>query len=195
MLKNPKDRRVRRTRKLLKESLLSLMQEKEFGAISVAEVTEGADMNRATFYLHYNSTTQLLQSVEDDLLEEARALMDAHIRETEDGRTVRPMLEPLLDFVVEHREVCTILFRNDQVSRFTERLLELIQQNGVTLVAGWLHTGDEEQIRYLLEFVTCGIIGLVRVWFQKDMEAPREQLLTTAEQLVNGAMFHFVPHP
>lgn len=193
MLKNPKDRRVRRTRKLLKESLLNLMQEKEFSQISVTDVTEGADMNRATFYLHYTSTTQLLQSVEDELLEEAKELMDAHVQETADKRTVRPILEPVLDFVVEHREVCIILFRNDQVSRFTEHLLELIQYNGVELVAGWLHTEDEQQISYLLEFVTCGLIGLVRVWFQKNMQEPKEKLLATAEQLVNGAMFHLAP--
>ena len=44
------DRRVRRTRRLLKDSLIALMQEKEFMDISVKEITDRADLNRGTFY-------------------------------------------------------------------------------------------------------------------------------------------------
>ena len=80
MLKNPEDRRARRTRRLLKESLLELMEQKHFSEISVRDVTDNADMNRTTFYLHYTDTTQLLQSMEEDLLAEAQVLVDAHIQ-------------------------------------------------------------------------------------------------------------------
>ena len=103
MLKNPEDRRARRTRRLLKESLLELMEQKHFSEISVRDVTDNADMNRTTFYLHYTDTTQLLQSMEEDLLAEAQVLVDAHIQETVADGTLRPVFEPILDFVVEHR--------------------------------------------------------------------------------------------
>ena len=59
MLKNPEDRRARRSRKLLKESLLELMKCKTFSDISVRDITDAADMNRATFYLHYSGTAEL----------------------------------------------------------------------------------------------------------------------------------------
>ena len=62
MLKNTEDRRAKRTRRLLKESLLELMQEKPFSQISVRDVTERADVNRTTFYLHYTDTARLLQT-------------------------------------------------------------------------------------------------------------------------------------
>lgn len=90
MLKNPEDRRARRTRRLLKESLLELMEQKHFSEISVRDVTDNADMNRTTFYLHYTDTTQLLQSMEEDLLAEAQVLVDAHIQETVADGTLRP---------------------------------------------------------------------------------------------------------
>ena len=48
MQKNPEDRRARRSRKMLKESLLELMKKKPFSDISVRDVTDGADMNRVT---------------------------------------------------------------------------------------------------------------------------------------------------
>lgn len=187
MLKNPEDRRARRTRRLLKESLLGLMRQKCFSEISVRDVTDSADMNRSTFYLHYTDTAQLLQSAEEDLLAEAQALIDSHIRESVEDRTVRHMFEPILDFVVEHRETCTILFENNGVSQFTEHLQQLIQYNGAEIIRAWFRPKDEQQLSYLLGFITYGLIGLIREWFQGNMELSKEELLTTAERLVDGA--------
>lgn len=187
MLKNPEDRRVRRSRRLLKESLLELMRQKRFSEISVRDVTDHADMNRATFYLHYADTAQLLQSVEEDLLAEAQALIDAHIQETVADGTMRPIFEPVLDFVVEHREICTILFENNGSSQFNEHLQQLIHRNGAELVRAWFPPTDDRQLSYLLRFVTYGLIGLIREWFQRDMDLPKEDLLAAAELLVDGA--------
>lgn len=187
MLKNPQDRRVRRTRRLLKESLLDLMKQKRFSEISARDVTDNADMNRSTFYLHYTDTVQILQSVEEDMLAEAQKLIDTHIQESVTEKTVRHLFEPVLDFVVEHRTICTILFENNDVSQFTEHLQQLIQRNGAEIIQAWFQPKDRRQVSYLLGFITYGLIGLIREWFQGNMELPKEELLTTAEHLVDGA--------
>lgn len=187
MLKNPEDRRARRTRRLLKESLLEMMKQKRFSEISVRDVTDSADMNRTTFYLHYTDTTQLLQSMEEDLLTEAQMLVNAHIQETVADGSLRPVFEPILDFVVEHREVCTILFENNEVSQFAEHLQQLIHRNGTEVIRAWFQLMDDQQLSYLLRFITYGLIGLIREWFQKNMDLPKEELLVTAEFLVDGA--------
>ena len=187
MLKNPEDRRARRTRRLLKESLLEMMKQKRFSEISVRDVTDSADMNRTTFYLHYTDTTQLLQSMEEDLLTEAQMLVNAHIQETVADGSLRPVFEPILDFVVEHREVCTILFENNEVSPFAEHLQQLIHRNGTEVIRAWFQPMDDQQLSYLLRFITYGLIGLIREWFQKNMDLPKEELLVTAEFLVDGA--------
>ena len=187
MLKNPEDRRARRTRRLLKESLLEMMKQKRFSEISIRDVTDSADMNRTTFYLHYTDTTQLLQSMEEDLLTEAQMLVNAHIQETVADGSLRPVFEPILDFVVEHREVCTILFENNEVSQFAEHLQQLIHRNGTEVIRAWFQPMDDQQLSYLLRFITYGLIGLIREWFQKNMDLPKEELLVTAEFLVDGA--------
>ena len=130
MLKNPEDRRARRSRKLLKESLLELMKRKSFADISVRDITDVADMNRATFYLHYSGTTELLQSVEEDLLSELRSLIDAHMQETVAIGSIAPVFEPVLDFVVEHRETCSILFSGSEASGFFQALQQLVHEKG-----------------------------------------------------------------
>lgn len=187
MLKNPDDRRARRSRRLLKESLLELMKERSFSEISVRDVADGADMNRGTFYLHYSGTAELLQSLEGDLLEELQALVDAHMPETLDGGTVRPVLEPVLDFAVEHREICDTLFSSSEAAGFIQALQQLIRRNGTCLVDTWFHPQDAAQTDYLLSFLTWGAIGLLKEWFSQDMALPREELIAAAQRMVDGA--------
>ena len=187
MLKNPEDRRVRRTRRLLKESLLELMKRKTFAEISVRDVTDAADMNRGTFYLHYSGTTELLQSVETDLLEELQALVDAHMQETVAVGSVAPVFEPVLDFLVEHRETCAVLFASSEASGFFQSLQQLVHQNGAPLVRTWFRPADPRLTDYLLNFLAWGFIGLLTEWFEKDMALPKAELLSAAQRMADGA--------
>ncbi len=187
MPKNPEDRRAKRTKKLLKESLLDLMRQKRFAEISIRDITEHADVNRSTFYLHYADTTQLLWSMEKDLLAQAQTLVDAHIQETMADGTVRPLFEPVLNFVVQNREICTLLLENNEASQFTAHLQRLIQDNGAEIVRARFHPRDERVLPYLMGFITSGLIGLIMEWFRRDMDLPQAELLKAAELLADGA--------
>lgn len=54
------DRRVRRTRRALQDSLTSLILEKGYDAVTVEDITDRADLGRTTFYLHYKDKEELL---------------------------------------------------------------------------------------------------------------------------------------
>ena len=193
MLKNPEDRRARRSRKLLKESLLELMKRKSFSDISVRDVTDAADMNRATFYLQYSGTAELLQSVEEDLLAEIQSLVDAHMQETFAVGSVAPVFEPVLDFAVEHRETCTILFASSEASGFFQAIQRLVHENGAPLVRTWFRPADPRLTDYLLNFLAWGFIGLLSEWFEKDMALPKAELLAAAQRMADSAAAGLFP--
>lgn len=60
------NQRVRLTKRLLSESLLSLMSKKSFDQISVVELCSKAGINRATFYRYYNSPIDILQEIQTE---------------------------------------------------------------------------------------------------------------------------------
>jgi len=60
MERNKEDRRVRRTRQLIQDALISLLKEKRYEDISVQDVIERADIARSTFYVHYKDKDDLL---------------------------------------------------------------------------------------------------------------------------------------
>jgi AcrR family transcriptional regulator len=56
------DPRVRRTRKLLEQAFLELMQEHNFQSITIQDIADRATVNRATFYAHFEDKYDLLDS-------------------------------------------------------------------------------------------------------------------------------------
>jgi len=56
----PFDRRVIRTRKLLQDALLQLILEQGYDSIRVQDITDKANLGRATFYVHYADKAALL---------------------------------------------------------------------------------------------------------------------------------------
>ncbi len=68
------DRRVQRTRRSLQQALIDLILQKGYDPITIKELTDRADVNYATFYLHYENKEQILdvtlREVSDDLVVE-----------------------------------------------------------------------------------------------------------------------------
>ena len=63
------DRRIRRTKALLRHGLAQLMSEKSVNEVTVKELVDLVDINRSTFYLHYTDIYNMLESVEDELFD------------------------------------------------------------------------------------------------------------------------------
>lgn len=54
---------VRRTRKLLREALVELIEERGFDALTISEITERAMVSRAAFYRHYQDKYDLVEQI------------------------------------------------------------------------------------------------------------------------------------
>ncbi len=97
----PVDRRIQRTRALLHEALGSLMREKPYDRISVAEILDHAKVSRSTFYVHFRDKDDLLASSMRALLVDALPL-EREATPDLAGRMVAFSL-PLLTHIQEHR--------------------------------------------------------------------------------------------
>ena len=68
------DRRVRKTRLKLNESLMILIKDKNINQITVKELTDLADINRKTFYLHYKDIFDMVDNIKEQLLVELESV-------------------------------------------------------------------------------------------------------------------------
>jgi AcrR family transcriptional regulator len=74
------DVRVRRTRKLLREALVELIEEKGFDRITVGEMTSRAMVSRAAFYRNYRDKYQLVEQIFDEAMAELLGTMGGEAR-------------------------------------------------------------------------------------------------------------------
>ncbi len=61
-------RRTRYTRKAMQDALIELMRERPLGSITIKALCERPDVNRSTFYAHYESIEELLHDIEDETM-------------------------------------------------------------------------------------------------------------------------------
>lgn len=64
------DRRVQRTRELLKKTLIELINERGYDAITIQDIVDRANVGRTTFYLHYSSKDELFMSCHEAIIRE-----------------------------------------------------------------------------------------------------------------------------
>ena len=63
------DRRIQRTRKALRDALYALVLDRGYDDLSVQDITDKANLGRATFYLHYREKDELLEDLLRELTE------------------------------------------------------------------------------------------------------------------------------
>lgn len=179
------DRRIRRTQKLLKDSLIELMQEKEFKNISVKDITERADLNRGTFYLHYSDTYHLLQDIEDEVLMNFQVVIDNYKHSFQPG-TLLPVLIPIIDYLGENAALCHILFENNASVDFMDRFHRLLHQNGFELIRAMFPDAKEPILSCCFEFSAYGLIGMLTQWLNSGQPLPKKTIAELADQAVMG---------
>ena len=57
-----------RSRRMIREAFLELLEEKEFGKITVTDITNRADLNRSTFYAHYPDVLGVVEEIQDEII-------------------------------------------------------------------------------------------------------------------------------
>lgn len=104
--------RVRRTRKLLRDALIELIEERGFARVTVAEICERAMVSRAAFYRNHRDKYQLVELIFDEAVAELLGSMDGPA----DGPGGRSPLERWVGFFEHvdgyHRFYGALLGRN-----------------------------------------------------------------------------------
>ena len=177
------DRRIRKTRAALKKSLTTLMQQKSVKDISVKELTEMADVNRGTFYLHYKDVFDLLEQSENDLLDELHQLID-HIS----GDTVKNdpafLFEKVYLLCEENVDLVHILLGENGDIKFLNNLNTFLKEKCLNDWSPFIRQAELKYFDAFFSFLVGGCCSLLQYWFSNGMrQTPRELAMITVEFL------------
>lgn len=177
------DRRVRKTRRLLKECLTRLLKEKKIQDITVRELSEMADINRGTFYLHYRDVFDLMDQIKNELIEEVESVLAKHpVSEL----VVRPSLalSELFPLVQENAELISILIGENGDLNFVNHLKRLVREK---CLKSWLDLkcpNDPDTLAAFSAFIVSGCVGTVQYWIESGMKEPADQMASLTEEFI-----------
>jgi AcrR family transcriptional regulator len=178
------DRRVRRTRRLLADALLTLVTERPYEMISVQDITDEADLNRATFYLHYGSKDELMVAA-------LEARFDALVAEIEVDSAEKPIWEDTapvqrtFEHVAEHAALYKVLLSERGMGYIVNRIISYIAGYSETHLLASLPPDQPSQMppTLIAQHIAGSLFALLAWWIQNDMPYSAETMAQFSQQL------------
>lgn len=181
MVKNKTvDRRIVRTQLAIRDALVTLIKENGFDTLTVSDIVARANINRGTFYLHYQDKFDLLEQTETEILEEIQQIfLRSNSLHTGDANTVEQLQQiaiMLLEYIKEHADLMHAFLGLQGNYSFIKRIRSMAEKN---LKLGALLGLKEENFlvprEYLLSYVLHANLGVLQAWFVTGCkESPQE---------------------
>lgn len=162
------DRRVKYTKMVLKESFIKILEKKDISQISIKEICEVADINRATFYAHYSDQYDLLRKIEDELLDN----INTHLAEFDQKNSNIDVIltaEKIFEYLKENAKQCKLLLSERGDFSFQKKIMILVYEKIITEITD-NNMITKEDAEYVYSFTITGCVGIVQKWLDEDMK-------------------------
>lgn len=167
----------------MKNALVFLMESKDFKKITITDIVTTADLNRGTFYKHYQSQDELLNELIDDVMEDLiRAFKEPYLH-TEKfiiGELTTSTVK-IFEHVAAYSNFYTIIINSNALPGFQNKicdtLIQLMQQDLSSLV-NVDHTISTD---LLSSYNAYALFGLIIAWVKGGYKYTPKHM---AEQLI-----------
>lgn len=155
------DPRAIRSKKMFKHAVLSLLiEEPSISQLTVQKIADRAELNRATFYLHYQDINDLLRQITHEIFDELSIKLKPFMQtEIIDDRE---QLVIFLDYIYDNRKFFAILFKNKSIEtnlfNLIKNLIETRRNN---------KQNELPQNYVSIEILTASLMGII-MWWIKD---------------------------
>ena len=177
------------------EALISLLEKKEFEYITIKEICIEAGVNRSTFYLHYENTSDLLK-------ETTRYILDRHfsyysvdkkdmVRGLENCErkelifVTHEYLAPYLTFVKENCRIFKLAIKQFQTMNMDEVYSQMFKFIFGPVLERFCI--PEKERTYVIKFYLTGVFAVVMEWLEKDCNDDMDLIIKVINDCVLGA--------
>lgn len=177
------DPRVRRTRRLLREALVSLLLEKDFASISIKEITERAEVAYITFFRHFESPDRLLMEVLEAGLAELLAHIEALAQQSENS-ALEPEGRLIFEYIGKNADLFRILFKSQSVTRIRKKVVRniavIFQKSCLPLA----RSGSQVTLAITSNHIATSLLALIEWWLDNRMQPGPAQMGKVYKSLI-----------
>ena len=177
------DARKRYTQMILKQSFLKLLREKPVNKITVKELCELSQINRATFYTHYSDCFALLESIENELIDE----FEKSLRYV-NSFDVAALIEALYAMVDQNQEACRTLILGNTSSAVIAKMIALAKPGSLAYWHRELPKASETELEMMYTHLSNGLMHVIVEGYDKYS---KEEMIRFVSQVVKVSLLLF----
>ncbi|MDE5548897.1 MAG: TetR family transcriptional regulator C-terminal domain-containing protein [Clostridia bacterium] len=164
-------RRVKMTKKLIKDAYIELLERNPSKRLSITDICNVADINRSTFYMHYEDINQLVTDIEDDLLD-CIPYPENITGTLSISEQFVALLERTFEYIHENKKFFSIVFVHFENTNFQKRISQTIldRYKSIAIFNSTLLT------KYGFAFCISGVVGLIKEWIIDDFPISSREL-------------------
>lgn len=170
---NKDDRRVRKTKKALREGLAELILEKELHKITVRELTDRVDVHRATFYAHYKDIYDLYEQLENVVVDGLSAVIIDN-----QANSYKGLFKAIVEYVHNNSKSYHMLLNKNGSHSFRDRISDSLEKR---YIEDWLEETNQssvtEEWRFFTRYHIQGCLAIVSRWAENDYIYPKDKLI------------------
>ncbi|WP_110927529.1 TetR/AcrR family transcriptional regulator [Bacillus massiliglaciei] len=163
------DPRILRTRQLLKNAFVELLQEMDSEKITVNRLAERATINRVTFYLHYQDIPDMVEKMAEEMIQDISAVVSP----VQANKEVYEDMVKFLEHIADNAQFYKVLLTSKSLPIFRDSLLMLLKERIISRVeskgndSAVVKAGIKKDI--LIWYDASALIGVIVSWLQNDM--------------------------
>lgn len=181
------DRRIRKTKKAMSAALAELLLEKPLKNISVREISDIADINRGTFYLHYKDVFDMAEKLQNEIFEKFNDIVNNH-EPKKNADEIFPLLVELFNLLSDNSELAKVLIGKNGDAAFVDKLKQVIREKCFVNAKKTFGIKDDESFDYFYHYIVSGCIGIFGAWLNSGMkETPQDMAKLTKKFILTGA--------
>ena len=182
-MNNKIDLRIIKTKKILFEALVTLMEQKDFEKIKISDICDQALINRSTFYAHYEDKYDLLLAMINDLKNNLEHELKENKEEDISKNYFMEFLKILINHVDEKRETYNSILKNDKNGIVMDFLIDVsyrdltsrLKNNNIISII---------PIDVITKFYIGGIVNVGIDWIKNKNKYTKEELLLYFDKLI-----------
>jgi hypothetical protein len=185
------DPRVRRTRRILRDALVSLILQKDYASISIKEITDRADVAYITFFRHYNGTDELLMEVLEDGLAELITHIETLAVKSEDPALVTEG-KLIFEYISQNSDLFQILLKSQSVARIRKSVVQKIATIYQNSCPSLQHSKSQIPANVAGNHIATSLLALIEWWLENKMSPPPAQMGKIYKSLIIDATINAV---
>ena len=187
------DRRIQRTKLAIHEAFISLMNEKGFDATQVSDIAERANINRGTFYVHYQDKYDLLEKTQTELINQVQTILleedDLNFADIYFVDKPLPIIVTFFRFMHDNAPLMRALYNFEGGLPFQARIRELIETNlKIELVFNINNFLVPSE--YLISYAISAHFGVIKDWLEKGCVETPEEMATIFAKITCYGVLH-----